>query len=145
MDANKINELRATMAQTGAEVSVAKNTLLKVALKQEKVTDETLIQSLQGPNATIFAYTDGIATLKALFDFAKKFELPKIKAGIVDGMVATAEKLLVLSNLPGRDRLLGQFVYTLKSPLTGFANVLGGSQRKMVYALKAIADKKGVA
>lgn len=145
LSSNQVNELRSKIKESGAELSVAKNTLLKIALKEnfsEKAGVENVEKELKGPVATIFAYEDAIAPIKVLTQFAKTLELPRIKGGIIDGEFASAEKIGILSNLPSREELLAKLVGVLKSPLFGFVNVLGGNQRKLVYALSAIAEKK---
>ncbi|MBI2620977.1 50S ribosomal protein L10 [candidate division WWE3 bacterium] len=141
LDANKIGELRARLDEAGAELSVAKNTLLKIALGKKR--DELEVH-LEGPNATVFAHKDGVAAVKALFDFVKKFDLPKVKIGIVDGIVASAEKLELLSKLPSREKLLAQIGGIFKSSLSQVVRVLHNPHAKFVYALKTIAEKKEV-
>ena len=142
LSSNHTNDLRQQMSDQGAEVSVTKNTLLKIALKEENKEVEGAAEHLKGNTVAIFSYTDAIAPLKPLVEFAKKFELPKIKAAIIDGKLTTAEQVDVISKLPSREQLISQFVGGLKSPLSGIVNVFQGNQRKLVYALKAIADKK---
>lgn len=145
LDANKINELRQMVRDNGGEVSVAKNTLVKIALNENKLDDKNLETDLKGPTAVFFAYNDAVSLIKSLFDFAKKNEdLPAIKAGFFEGMYADVTKLKILSELPSKEQLLGQFVGTLKSPLAGIVNVLGGPQRKFVSVLSNIAKEKEV-
>lgn len=141
LDANQISDLRKQLKESGSEMSVAKNTLVKIALKENNYNGD-LEKELEGPVATFFGNEDAIAPIKILSDFAKKFELPKIKVGLVEGRVASASEIEVLSNLPSREELLARVVGGLKSPLSGFVNVLGGTKRNLVYVLSAIADKK---
>lgn len=142
LDANKVNELRAVIKETGAEMTIVKNTLLKIALEKEKAGSKELNEQLEGPIATVFSYEDSIAPIKAIAEFAEKFEFPTIKAGIIDGEFTNAAKMMILSKLPSRDELIAKLVGSLKSPLSGIISVLGGSQRNFVYALSAIADKR---
>ena len=142
LGANQENELRAKVIKGGGEMSIAKNTLVKLALKEEKMSSPEIEAGLEGPIATFFAYEDSIAPLKILADFAKKLELPKLKAGIIDGAFVPFEKLQILSRLPSRQELLASLARGLKSPLSGFVNVVGGNRRKLVYALSAIAEKR---
>jgi large subunit ribosomal protein L10 len=144
LDANKVNELRAAITETGAEMTVAKNTLLKVALGEEKAGSKELTEHLQGPVATIFAYEDPIAPIKAIAEFAEEHEFPTLKAGMIDGEYTDAAKLNILSKLPSRDELIAKVVGSLKAPLSGIATVLGGTQRNFVYALSAIAARGAV-
>jgi large subunit ribosomal protein L10 len=140
LTAGQANDLRAKLKEADAEVVVAKNTLLKVALKDEKV--ETADAELKGPTAAIFAFSDPIAPIKAVYEFTKKVEFPKVKFAIIEGLFTSGSQVEIIKDLPSKEQLLGQVVGGLKSPLSGFVNVLGGVQRKFVYALNAIADKK---
>lgn len=141
LDANQISDLRKQLRESGSEMTVAKNTLVKLALKENGHNGE-IEKELEGPVATFFGNEDAIAPIKILSDFAKNFELPKIKIGLVDGKVTNASELEILSNLPSREELLARVVGGLKSPITKIVNVLGGSQRGLVTVLSAIADKK---
>lgn len=138
LDANQTNDLRSKIKEVGAELSIAKNTLLKIAFKEEKKGNKDIDQQLSGPTAVIFSYEDAIAPIKVLTDFAKKIELPKIKAGILEGVFITTEKIEELSKIPSKEVLLAHAVSGLISPITGFVNVLGGTRSKLIYALSAI-------
>ncbi len=142
LKSNDINALRDTIKDSDAEVSVAKNTLLKIALKEENVYSTELEKHLEGTNAVIFSYKDAVAPLKSLYEFIKKVDLPKIKAAIFDGQFANATQVETISKLPSREQLLAQVVGGMKSPLNGFVRTLNGVQQKFVYALSAIAEKK---
>lgn len=144
MGVNKLNELRQKIRDEDAEMAVAKNTLLKIALKEEDVDMTALNEDLKGPTAVIFSYVDAIAPIKTLFEYAKnlKLESPKVKSALVEGAYNDASQVEVLSQLPSREELLAKVVGGLKSPLSGIVNVLGGTQKNFVYALSAIAKKR---
>ena len=127
LTANSINDLRSQMKTAGAEMSVAKNTLLKIALKEEKQLVDEVEKGLKGPTATIFSYNDPVAPIKALVEFAKKLELPKIKFALIEGHFTNENNVAVLGALPSRDALIAQVVRVMRSPLSG-----------LVYALKAV-------
>lgn len=135
---NQVSELRQKIKDAGGEMLVTKNTLLRVAFDQ----NETLNEILTGPTAAVFAYEDEIAPLKVIADFNKENKLPKFTGGYMDGQVINADQVKQLSKLPGKDQLRGQLVGTLSAPITGFLNVIQGNTRNLVYALKAIQEKK---
>src|SRR3989344_7279152 len=118
------------MRQAGAEMSVAKNTLLKIALKEEKQLVDEVEKGLKGPTATIFSYNAPGSPIKALVEFAKKLELPKIKFALIEGHFTNENDVAILGALPSRDILIAQVVRVIKSPLSG-----------LVYTLYAIAKK----
>lgn len=142
LNSNNVNSLRGTMKIADAEVAVTKNTLMKLALKEEKIETAELENYLKGPTAVIFSYGDAVKPIKALFDFIKKVDLPKVKAAIFEGKYSNAAQVETISKLPAREQLIAQFIGGLKSPLRGIAGVLNGVQRKFVYVISAIADTK---
>jgi len=136
----QIQTLRKELAKHDASIEVTKNTLMSIAAKQaDKSVDEEV---LKGPTATLFAFGDEVAPLKALVNFAKEQELPTIKSGFLGAEVLTAAQVSALAALPGRDELIAKTVGSIKSPLNGLVNVLNGNVRGLVYALAAIRDQK---
>ena len=67
---NDINELRQQMTDQEAEPVIARNTLIKLALKEEGMESEAIDEQLKGPTAAIFSYKDPVAYLKPLYEFA---------------------------------------------------------------------------
>lgn len=137
------NEFRQKIKESDAEVFIAKNTLMKVALKDYAKDMPNIENDLKGPTAVIFSYSDAIAPIKTIFDFIKKIELPKLKSAVIGGQYYSAEKLEVIKTIGTKEQLIGQMLGGLQSPLVGFVGVLGGVQRKFVYAINAIAKSKG--
>jgi large subunit ribosomal protein L10 len=140
LDSNVLNALRRLVQQTSAEIVVAKNTLVKLALGDSKA--ET--GDLQGQTGVLFSFGDSIAPVKALYDFAKKFEALKIKGAFIDGTYYAKQQVAQLSQLPAKAELMARLLGGMTSPLYGFVSVLSGTRRKFVFALSAIAKKKEV-
>lgn len=138
--ANPLNDLRNKAKEISGEIVIAKNTLVKIALGDKKAKDE----DLQGQTAVLFSFGDGVSPLKALFDFAKKFDAIKVKGAFIEGKYFEAAKVSQISTLPSKNELVGKVLSGFKNPLYGFVNVLNGSKSKFVYALSAIAKQKGV-
>ena len=142
--------LRAKIKLAGGELNVVKNTLVRRALADRLETQEqaTLEKALQGPTAVVYGYEDVVTPTKALVEFAKEHEVMAMKLGVMFNesgkadSVLTADQVVALSKLPGKQELLAQLVGQLNAPITGFVNVLQGNIRKLVYVLKAIEDKK---
>ncbi|MBD3365721.1 50S ribosomal protein L10 [candidate division WWE3 bacterium] len=145
LDANNMNMLRKELRAEGAEINIARNTLMRLALADAETSKEVaadMTEELSGQMMTLLSYEDAVTPLKKLVEFAKEHETPKVKLGLFEGRVLSVAEVEELSNLPSREELLARVVGGLKSPLSGFANVLGGTQRNFVYALSAIADQK---
>ena len=143
LSVNLQQDLRKQVKQVGGELLVIKNTLLKIALKNEKYSLKPLLDSFTGPIITLLAYEDEIAPLKALADFSKDHQLPKIKAGFLSKKALTKNQIEALAKLPTKVELLSKTVATIKAPLSGILNVLSGNLRNLIYALEAIKTQKG--
>ena len=48
-----------------------------------------------------------------------------------------------LADLPSREVLIAKMLGSMNAPITGLVSVLGGTVRKLLYALNAVADAKG--
>lgn len=125
----QVTELRKQLREAGVEFVVLKNTLTRLATKQENLTD--LDQYLTGPNAIAFSKDDIIAPAKVLADFAKKNDKLEIKGGVIEGKVVGADQIQALATLPSREGLLSMLLSVLQAPMRNFA-----------LAVKAVADQK---
>jgi large subunit ribosomal protein L10 len=133
-------ELKARLGQSGAKMVVVKNTLLKRAGEAAGIDKGLLDESvLQGQTALVIAGEDPVAPIQVIGSFAKEFETPKFKVGVIDGAFQDSEALGKISSLPGRDALLSQLLGTLMSSEYGLVGTLQGNLQKLVYILKTKA------
>lgn len=130
-------ELRSNLTQAGGEMFVTKNTLIDIAVGKGKLSD-----SLNGMNALVLSYEDAVAGLKKLFEFQSDKKKLTIKQGLFEDKVLSAQEVETLSKLPSKEELIATLLRTLQGPATSLVNVMKAGQRDLVYALKAIADKK---
>lgn len=133
-------QLRRDLKEVGGEIFVTKNTLIDIAVGKGKVRE-----SLDGMNAIVFSFEDEVSALKKLFDFHKKNDKLTIKQGVMADKVLTPAEVEALSALPGKNELLATLISRIQGPAYGLVNVLKASQRNLVYALKAIAEKQPAA
>lgn len=141
LDVPAISELRSNLREVGVSYTVAKNTLVKIALAAaEKNVDDTSV--FAGPVGIAFG-ADEVEAARIVYEFAKTNDALEILGAIdEDGKVLTKEEVMALAKLPSREQLLGQVVGTIAAPLSGFVRVLNGNVSGLVYALSAIAEKK---
>lgn len=125
----QVTELRKQLREAGVEFKVYKNSMVRRATVTAGL--EGLNEHLTGPNAIAFSTEDVVAPAKILNDFAKKNEKLEIKAGVIEGNVASAEDMKALATLPSRDGLLSMLLSVLQAPLRNFA-----------LATKAVAEQK---
>lgn len=136
-NANEQIELRSMLRAAGGEMFVGKNTLVKIAFDQEEMVD-----SFTGMNAVVFSNEDAVAALKKLFEFHDDKNKLTIKQGFMEDKVLSPAEVEALSKLPSKNELVVMLIQRIKGPAYGLVNVLKAGQRDLVYALKAIVDKK---
>ena len=99
---SEVTELRRNLKESGSDYKVYKNTLTKRALVDSGLE---LNEYLEGPTAISFS-SDELAPVRILHKFAKDHEALELKAGIVEGKVATTKELNKYAAIPSRDTLL---------------------------------------
>jgi large subunit ribosomal protein L10 len=140
LDVAKLTQLRRRLQQAGTEFVVVKNSLARRALGDAHVPG--LEAHLAGPTGLVLAGADPVAAAKVLAEFAKEFEKPAIKVGLVDGKTVTPAQVKRLASLPTRGELLAQLGGALQAPLTGFLGAVHGVLLNMVGALEALRNQR---
>jgi len=82
LNVSQLAKLRQEVKKAGGEFEVVKNTLLNRAAEETKIKIDPEV--LRGPTAVLWAYKDQIAPMKALMNFVKVNNLPKIKFGLLE-------------------------------------------------------------
>lgn len=142
LSVEKISDLRNKVKEAGGELKVNKNRLLKLALKDQNLKLET-DEVLTGPTAILYSFKDEIAPIKALYEFFKENDLPKIKVGFLAKEFLAEDQIINLAQLPSREQLQAKLVGTLNGPVFGLVYALKGNLNKLVGVLKSIQEKKG--
>ena len=102
LNVTEVNELRRALRESGSDYKVYKNTLTKRAIADSNFK---LDEYLEGPTAISFS-SDEIAPVKIIHEFAKNHDALQLKAGIVEGKVATLDELKSYASIPSREGLL---------------------------------------
>ena len=137
-----ITDLRRRLRAVGVEYVVVKNTLARRALTDARRTESGLESHLEGPTALVLAGADPVSAAKVLADFAKEFEKPRVKVGVVEGKPVTPAQVKHLAALPSKTELLARLGGALQAPMAGFVGVLHGLLYGMVGALEALKIKR---
>ena len=117
-----VTSLRATLRKSNSEYKVIKNNITRRAL--EKCGVEGLDSALEGPTAVIMTNEDYLEPTKTIYEFTKNNDYYKIKGGVVEGKVMTAEEIITLAKLPSRETLLGMLAGALLGNVTKLAVAL---------------------
>ena len=114
-----VTELRAELRKTNAEYTVIKNNITKRALAEAGI--EGLEDKLVGPTAVIMSSEDYLEPSKTIYEFTKNNEYYKIKGGVIEGKVMTAEEIVTLAKLPSKETLLSMLAGALLANIQKFA------------------------
>lgn len=145
----QLEELHTLLKKVEGEFVVAKNRLFKRALREnsgQALGDKAkeLESHLHETTALLFSYADEVAPLKELLKFFKVAGFGKAKAGYFDGQIFEEAQVMRLSTIPSRQILLSQLVGQLNAPIQGLHYALSWNMTKLVYALNAVKDSKGL-
>ena len=124
-----VTKLRAELRESNSEYKVIKNNIVRRAL--ELNGESGLNDLLEGPTAVITSKEDYLAPAKAIYNFTKGHDFYKIKGGIIEGKVMTAEEIITLAKLPSRETLLSML-----------AGALLGNISKLAVALNEVKAQK---
>lgn len=111
--------LRTEVRKANAEYKIIKNNIVKRALNANG--ENGLDDKLEGPTAVIMTTEDYLEPTKAIYKFAKENEFYKIKGGIIEGKVMTAEEIVTLAKLPSKETLLSMLAGGLLATIQKFA------------------------
>jgi large subunit ribosomal protein L10 len=134
----QMTTLRGRMREAGASLKVAKNRLVKLALKDTNV--EHISDLFEGP--TVIAYSDDpVAAPKVAAEFAKTHQNLVILGGAMGRTSLDARGVQALATLPSLDELRAKLVGMIKTPATRIAGVLQAPAGQLARVFAAYADK----
>ena len=117
-----VTKLRADLRNTNSEYKVIKNNIIKRALDANG--ESGLDDLLEGPTAIVIGTEDYLEPSKVIYNFSKNNEFYKIKGGIIEGKVMTAEEIITLAKLPSKETLLSMLAGALLANIQKFAVAL---------------------
>ena len=124
-----VTNLRTELRNINSKYAVIKNNITRRALAECGI--EGLEEQLEGPTAVIMNDEDYLESAKVIYNFSKNNDYYKIKGGVIDGKVMTAEEIITLAKLPSRETLLSML-----------AGALLGNISKVAVALDQVRIQK---
>lgn len=123
--------LRKELREAGVSYSVVKNTMMHLAVEGTDYAE--LDSALSGSTAlALSGEEDPLAAARILCKYAEKSKGAfGVKIGYMDGKVMSADEVIALSKLPGREGLLSMLL-----------SALTGNLRGLAVGLNALAEKK---
>lgn len=140
MPVEEMTRLRVKLRQSGGELLVVKNTLAEIAF--DGGSHDVIKAHFRENCAIALGMEDPVAAAKAMSDFAKTSKTLKLRHASLEGKFLSAEQVDALAKLPGKQELLAQTLGTMNAVPTNFVSLFANIIRGMLYALKAIEEKK---
>lgn len=143
MSAEATSKLRRECHKQGVTLRVVKNTLLRKAMERVEGKDYSgVIPTLTGQTSIMIA-EKGNAPAKLIKNFRKKDTKPALKSAWIDEAVFVGDdQLVVLSELKGREELIGDIIALLQSPIKNVISGLQGSSgQKIAGLLKTLEER----
>jgi large subunit ribosomal protein L10 len=141
MTAGQSDDMRRRIRAVRGEFRVAKNTLVRRAIKDTRFA--ALDRHLGGPVGLIVSYADPVELVKTVTLFRDLGEKFKLRGGVLDGKVLTAEEITTLASLPPREVILAQLLGLLQAAATRLARLLNEPGSALARLLDAIGQKPG--
>ena len=141
LNVEDMTDLRRKLRDENITYVIAKNTLIRLAAKEEGM--EKLEPFLKGPTAVAFGVDDPNVPAKILHESFKAKDKPKIKCFFIDGkLYETAEDLQTWASLPTKEELYTQILMAVEFPLTNLIASIEAPMREFVSVLDALAKAK---
>ena len=122
INVEQVTKLRSDLRNANASYKVIKNNIVKRALNLNG--ENGLDSLLEGPTAVVTSKEDYLEASKIIYKFSKDNDFYKIKGGIIDGKVMTAEEIITLAKLPSRQELIAKLAGALLGNITKLAVAL---------------------
>ena len=140
--------LRESLRESGGELKVYKNTLVRFAARELGIEIEDL---LVGPTAIAFATGtadkpgDAVGIAKVLRKYSTDHEAFVIKGGVLSGKRLSPADVKALADVAPREQLLAELAGLMAAPTQQFVNLLDAIPRDFAYALSALIEKNETA
>ena len=140
LDVLEITKLRKEFFAKDIEFMVVKNTLLKIASNNNKISLSEELFS--GATAIAISYEDPVVAAKVIKDFNKDYDLPSVKGILFEGDYLPAEEFNKIASLPSKEESITKFAMMIKSPMQNLAMMLKSPMSDFVNVLNSIKESK---
>ncbi|WP_343192200.1 50S ribosomal protein L10 [Buchnera aphidicola (Formosaphis micheliae)] len=126
---NDITELRRLSRSNGVHISIIRNTLLNLAIKDTSF--QCIHNSLHGPNLIAFSLEHAGSAARLLKEFSKTHKNFKITGGIFEEKKLSIAQIYELADMPTHNEAIIIFLSVIKEIAIG----------KLIRTLSAISNK----
>jgi large subunit ribosomal protein L10 len=139
----EMTELRVKAREDGVFLRVAKNTLVRRAVKGTEF--ECMQDSLTGPLLLAFSMEDPGSAARLVKDYSKSHDHLVAKLVAVGGQAYDASELDRLASLPTYDQAIAILMGVMKAPIEKIVRTLAEPHTKLVRTIDAVRDAKQAA
>jgi len=137
----KDQEFRNSLREAGAEYSVVKNTLARIAVKGTQFEDAS--EHFKGVTAIAWTQNDPVVLSKAISKFMKdNADIYTFKTGVVEGKLVDLKQLTTIANLPSKEELISKLMWVLNSGAQRLVTVINAVPRDLAVVIKQIGEAK---
>ena len=142
LSVEKVNNIRRKCFESGIEMKVAKNTLIKIAIDGLEGDSSEIFTALKGQSALLFSKV-GNGPAKLIKALRKgKEEKPVLKAAYIDSAIFVGDNHLdSLVSLKSREELIGDIIGLLQSPAKNVVSALKSSGGKLAGIVKTLQER----
>ena len=135
-----ISKLRKKLFEADAKLTVAKKTLIQIALKKAGIKLDVL--KLKGQLGLVLELKEEIEPIKAVFKSYKEKKTPRMLTGVIYGEIIDDENLVRMAALPSKEELRANLISLINMPLSSFVSAISGVSKNLVYVLSQIKEAK---
>lgn len=139
MTAAESTEMRKRLRAVRGEMRVAKNSLVRRAIKGTAY--EALESKLGGQVGLILSYQDPVELAKTFTAFGPLGDKLKLRGAVLDGKAITAADVQALATLPPREVVFAQLLGVLNAPATQLVRLLNEPGSYLARVIDAIGKK----
>jgi large subunit ribosomal protein L10 len=122
LKASEADDLRRRFRAIEGEFRIAKNTLVRLAIKNTKF--EALELNLGGAVGLLLSYADPVELAKTINSLRELGDRFKVRGGVLQGNPLSAAEISALAVLPPREVILAQLLGLLQAPASRLARLL---------------------
>jgi large subunit ribosomal protein L10 len=141
LDAETTSMLRRKCFESGIELIVVKNTLLKKALEQFGNKYEDLYGVLTHSTSIMFTETANVPA-RMIKELRKGKEKPVIKAAYVEESIFIGDQVEALASLKSKEELVGDIIGLLQSPAKNLISSLQSGKNILAGVVKTLAERE---
>ncbi len=136
----ELQELRKAAREAGVKIKVVKNRLVRVAMKEIGVYQDTDTTGLVGQLVYAISSEDEVAPAKVLAEFAKTHPALELAGGFNNsGKAMDQAEITTLAKMPSKNELIAQVVAQLLSPINDTVSGVSGGLSGIISGLEAKA------